>query len=94
MSARELLTSGVDMPAVDEVGPAEVRTCVRAALASLSPRERATVVLRYYADLSEADTAAELGIAAGTVKRYAADALTKLRAAPSLRGLPTEEVYQ
>jgi RNA polymerase sigma-70 factor (sigma-E family) len=78
--------------AVDEVGPAEVRASVRAALAALSPRERTVVVLRYYADLSEADTAAALGIAVGSVKRYAADALAKLRADPALDGLLTEEV--
>jgi RNA polymerase sigma factor (sigma-70 family) len=76
----------------DEVGPAEVRASVRAALAALSPRERTVVVLRYYTDLSEADTAAALGIAVGSVKRYAADALAKLRVDPALDGLLTEEV--
>ena len=50
-------------------------------------------MLRYYADLSEADTAAALGLAAGTVKRYASDALAKLRTAPSLAGLLTEEAH-
>jgi DNA-directed RNA polymerase specialized sigma24 family protein len=64
------------------------------ALATLSPRQRAVLVLRYYLDLSEADTAATLGIAAGSVKRYSADALATLRIAPSLRELLTEEVTQ
>jgi DNA-directed RNA polymerase specialized sigma24 family protein len=40
------------------------------------------VVLRYYADLSEADTAAALGISLGTVKSTASRALSKLRAVP------------
>ena len=50
------------------------------------------VVLRYYADMSETDTASALGISAGSVKRYASDALAKLRADPALHGLLTEEV--
>lgn len=81
-----------DVVAPDAFGPVEVRTAVRSALSALSPRERAVVVLRYYADMSEADTAAALGIAVGSVKRYASDALAKLRAEPALAGLLTEEV--
>lgn len=83
-----------DLPGVDAIGPADVRASVRTALAALSPRERAVVVLRYYTDMSEADTAAALGIAAGSVKRYASDALAKLRADPALHGLLTEGVAQ
>jgi RNA polymerase sigma-70 factor (sigma-E family) len=81
-----------DLPAPDAIGPADVRASVRTALAALAPRERAVVVLRYYADFSEADTATALEIAVGTVKRYASDALAKLRADPALEGLLTEEV--
>jgi RNA polymerase sigma-70 factor (sigma-E family) len=81
-----------DLPAPDAIGPADLRASVRLALTALSPRERAVVVLRYYADMSEADTATALGIAAGSVKRYASDALAKLRADPALHGLLTEEV--
>jgi len=55
---------------------------VVAALRTLADRERAVVVLRYYADLSEADTAAALGISLGTVKSTASRALSKLRAVP------------
>jgi RNA polymerase sigma-70 factor (sigma-E family) len=51
-----------------------VRTLLR-----LSRRERAVVVLRYYADMSESDIARELGISPGTVKSTAARALEKLR---------------
>jgi RNA polymerase sigma-70 factor (sigma-E family) len=92
-SAGELVSESMpDSASADLVGPAEVRESVRAALAALAPRERAVVVLRYYADLSEADTARLLGLAPGSVKRYAADALAKLRVAPSLAGLLTEEV--
>lgn len=81
-----------DLPAPDAISPADVRASVRSALAALAPRERAVVVLRYYADLSELDTAEALGISAGSVKRYASDALAKLRADPALHGLLTEEV--
>jgi RNA polymerase sigma-70 factor (ECF subfamily) len=52
---------------------------VRAALGSLSPRERACVVLRFYDDLPLADIAAELGIGEGAVKRYLSDGTARLR---------------
>lgn len=49
------------------------------ALARLPTRKRACVVLRYYLDLSEADTAAALGVSAGTVKSQTAKALRRLQ---------------
>lgn len=49
------------------------------ALDQLSPRQRATVVLRFYEDLSEADTAAAMDCSVGAVKRYTHDALARLR---------------
>ena len=49
------------------------------ALAQLPPRQRAVVVLRYYEDLTEAQTASVLGCAVGTVKSQGAAALGKLR---------------
>jgi DNA-directed RNA polymerase specialized sigma24 family protein len=45
----------------------------------LPPRQRAVLVLRFYDDLSEADTAAALGCAVGTVKSAAARGLAALR---------------
>jgi RNA polymerase sigma-70 factor (sigma-E family) len=48
------------------------------ALETLSERQRAVVVLRYYADLSEAEIADTLGIAPGTVKAHAHAALAAL----------------
>ena len=57
---------------------------VRQALADLTQRERTVVVLRFFEDLTEAQVAAELGIAVGTVKSTLFRALRKLRVAPEL----------
>nr|WP_238350653.1 SigE family RNA polymerase sigma factor [Kribbella shirazensis] len=51
---------------------------VRRALGTLSPRQRACVVLRYYEDLTVTEVADELGCAEGTVKRHLSDARAKL----------------
>ncbi|MFF0339074.1 RNA polymerase sigma factor [Kribbella sp. NPDC004875] len=53
---------------------------VRQALTTLSPRQRACVVLRYYEDLTVPQIAERLACAEGTVKRHLADARTKLAA--------------
>ena len=52
---------------------------LRAALLSLPAGQRAVVVLRYWLDLSEAETAEALGCSVGNVKSQAARALAKLR---------------
>ena len=52
-------------------------------LRRLSPRQRAVLVLRYFDDLTEADTAAALGISVGTVKSHVRDALARLRTTQS-----------
>jgi RNA polymerase sigma-70 factor (sigma-E family) len=49
------------------------------ALAALPERRRACVVLRYYLDLTETETAAALGISVGTVKSQTHKALAQLR---------------
>lgn len=53
---------------------------LRNALAALPPRQRATIVLRYYCDLSVEQTAAELQCSQGTVKSNTSRGLTALRA--------------
>jgi RNA polymerase sigma-70 factor (sigma-E family) len=56
-----------------------LRMTVVAALRVLAPRQRAVIVLRYFEDLTEAQTAAVLGCTVGTVKRLHFDALARLR---------------
>ena len=60
------------------------------ALRALPPRQRAVVVLRYYADRTEAQTAHALGCSVGTVKSQHAKAVTTLRSLLDL--VPVEEL--
>ncbi|NTV40160.1 MAG: sigma-70 family RNA polymerase sigma factor [Demequinaceae bacterium] len=53
---------------------------VSRALASLPPRVRACVALRYIEDLSVRDTATTLGLSEGAVKRYVSDGIAHLNA--------------
>jgi RNA polymerase sigma-70 factor (sigma-E family) len=54
---------------------------VRMAVSGLPVRQRQVVVLRYYADLPEAQIAAAMGISKGAVKAHASRAMDCLRAA-------------
>ncbi|MBV2356860.1 SigE family RNA polymerase sigma factor [Streptomyces sp. J2-1] len=67
--------------------PAErqaLRDAMWRAITRLPDRQRAMVVLRYYEDLSEAQTAEVLGVSVGTVKSAVSRALGKLRDDPEL----------
>ncbi|MFF8729964.1 SigE family RNA polymerase sigma factor [Streptomyces sp. NPDC015171] len=67
--------------------PAErqaLRDAMWRAVLKLPDRQRAMVVLRYYEDLSEAQTAEVLGVSVGTVKSAVSRALSKLREDPEL----------
>jgi len=90
----ELPTEAMPERAVegDPYGEAELRATVRAALDELPRRQRAVVVLRYFDDLTEAQTAHALGCSVGTVKSQAAKALAKLRASAHLSAIWGEEV--
>ena len=57
------------------------RSAVIAALRGLPDRQREAIVLRYYADLSEAEIAAAMGISRGAVKSHTSRGMTALRAA-------------
>lgn len=80
-------------PLPDAVGEADradavaLADVVRRALMCLPPEQRAVVVLRYFEDCSEAETARALGCSVGTVKSRASRAFTALRAS----GLLAEE---
>jgi RNA polymerase sigma-70 factor (sigma-E family) len=74
----EVVAAGLPERPVDEPGP-ELRLAVLEALATLPPRARAVVVLRYWEDLSIEQTAAALGCSAGTVKSQSSRALDMLR---------------
>jgi RNA polymerase sigma-70 factor (sigma-E family) len=56
-----------------------LRLAVRDAVAQLPERQRATLVLRYFADLSVRDVATVLGCAEGTVKAQTSAAIEALR---------------
>jgi RNA polymerase sigma-70 factor (sigma-E family) len=80
--ARELLTARVpDRPVRDPTDAVNDRDVLFAALRALPPRARAVIVLRYWVDLSEAETAAILGCSVGSVKSTASRGLARLRAA-------------
>lgn len=73
------LGRGMDSPAPDEYVGVEQRDWLRRALDRLPARQRAAVVLRYYEDLSERDTARALGCSVGTVKSLSSRGLHTLR---------------
>src|SRR5262245_6151998 len=68
-----------DVAGGDEEGHATDRLTLRDALARLTPRQRAVLVLRFYEDLTESQTAVALGISPNTVKSQARVALQRLR---------------
>ena len=64
---------------------------LRAALAQLPRRQRATLLLRYWVDATVAETADTLGCSEGTVKSQTARALNSLRTSLGDAALVTEE---
>ncbi len=74
----------VSLPAHDPAGPDDTeafaeRDRMTEALATLPPRRRAVLVLRYVEDLSEAGTAETLGCSVHTVKSQTVRGLARLR---------------
>ncbi|MFJ4790716.1 SigE family RNA polymerase sigma factor [Streptomyces sp. NPDC088794] len=81
--AREVADTG------DRIAQAEDRGALLTALAKLPPRQRTAVVLRYWEDLTETQTAQAMGCSVGTVKSNAARGIAKLRAIPGLADMVT-----
>ena len=73
-----VMPAGFDAPGRD-TPPYDERDAALRALATLPPRQRAVLVLRYYLDMSEIDIADALGCSTGTVKSSAARGLRSLR---------------
>jgi RNA polymerase sigma-70 factor (sigma-E family) len=69
-----------DLIAEDSSGRVDDRDEICRALLSLPPRQRAVIVLRYYAELSEQEIAAAMGTSPGTVKSQASRALRRVTA--------------
>jgi RNA polymerase sigma-70 factor (sigma-E family) len=88
----EILTDRLPDSPVEPPAP-ETRMVVLGALATLPPRARAVVVLRYWEDLSVEQAAAALGCSPGNIKSHSAWALGRLRAVldPALTGYEAPE---
>jgi RNA polymerase sigma-70 factor (sigma-E family) len=79
----------------DEADEAVRRMVLRQALARLTHRQRAVIVLRFFEDLSEVDAAEVLNCSVGTVKSQLHHALGRLRAiAPELADLVEEPMEE
>jgi RNA polymerase sigma-70 factor (sigma-E family) len=78
---------GAEMSTPDVAAEFADRAELVAEIAELPPRQRAAVVLRYYAGLSDAEIAADLGCSAGTARSHLSRGLATLR----VRMLAAEE---
>jgi RNA polymerase sigma-70 factor (sigma-E family) len=84
----EVLTDRPPEPAAGPVGDLDLRVVLQRALARLTPRQRAVLVLRFYEDHTERETARLLDVTVGTVKSQTRHALRRLRQlAPELADL-------
>lgn len=83
LRARRPQETGADglerRPAADAHARVDDRLDLIAALRTLPPRQRAVLVLRYFDDLTEAETAHLIGCSVGTVKSTTSRALARLR---------------
>jgi RNA polymerase sigma-70 factor (sigma-E family) len=86
---REVGLGRYDAPAV--APDPDLRLALAGALAALTPRQRTVITLRYFEDLSVAQTADALGIRPPTVKTLTQQALARLRTSmPELAELMEE----
>jgi RNA polymerase sigma factor (sigma-70 family) len=75
VTGSDLITYADPAAPADRYGDDDLRAHIR----NLPTQQRAAIVLRYYEDLTEAQTAEILGISVGTVKSHTSRALSALR---------------
>lgn len=85
-----LTHSPPDRPSADPADAVAVRGALLAALAKLAPGRRAVLVLRFWSDLSESQTAEVLGCSIGNVRSQSFKGLAQLRTDPSVAELVAE----
>lgn len=73
--------------ALAEADDVELRFALLVAVQALPRRQRAVIALRYFNDMSEADTAIAMSCSRGTVKSQLSKGLATLRRDPVLSGL-------
>jgi RNA polymerase sigma-70 factor (sigma-E family) len=79
-----LVAAAPDLQSSGGHGEVLVRHTLLQALAGLSRQQRAVIVLRYFADQSEAEVARLLGCSVGNVKAHASRGIERLRSEPEL----------
>jgi RNA polymerase sigma factor (sigma-70 family) len=79
LALRSVPVGGEDHSAEAQVIAGESRATLLAALSRLKPDDRLVLGCRYLLELSEAETAAALGVRQGTVKSRTSRALARLR---------------
>ncbi len=83
-----------DTPVADASEQVETSDAVHRALGELTPGQRDVVVLRYFVQLTETQTAAALSIAPGTVKSRLSRALDHLAGSPHLSEFARTELLK
>ena len=87
--AREKLEARAERSSVSPDHDLEM--ILRREVAALPKRQRAALVLRYFADMSVRATAEALDMPEGTIKRLTYDAVAALRKNPRLAGLEVQD---
>ena len=89
VAGRHTPPAAMDAPGAEEAAFALLeRSDLVTALRDLPPRQREVLVLRYYADLSEAEIAKIMRISRGAVKSHASRGIAALRVALAWRSQP------